>query len=296
MKSITPRVLPTVFRADTVFVEPITTTGHQLELYVDSAGGDWIYQSTADEIGAAVITVAGETTWGSVELPPFRDEAWIPPPLPDQHIQVNPDAPDRDELRPPVGRSGMLGHRWFADRIWEIDYPRERMLLHESLPVTGGVGVPLAFAKRDGVQPWNFARVQVVVDDQTIDLLFDTGAHTRLSDVAVQIGEPGSVIATSFIIDSIAARWAGQHPDWPVVLTAEAGSGVSMIRAPSVRIGGHETGPVWFTQRADANFLEYMSQWTDHPVVGAVGGNAFRNWRMLIDYPAARLHLCSGPQ
>lgn len=34
-----------------------------------------------------------------------------------------------------------------------------------------------------------------------------------------------------------------------------------------------------------------MSQWMDHPVVGAIGGNAFRRYRLIVDYPAAKLHI-----
>jgi len=291
MKPTTPRLLPTVFRADTVFVEPITADGHRLEFYVDSAGGDWIYQSATDEIGAAVVRAADETIWGSAELPSFHDKAWIPPPQPNNRIQVNPDTRDHDELGPPVGRSGMLGQRWFGDRIWEIDYLRERMLLHATLPPIAATNVPIGFLERDGVRLCHFGRVQVVINDAITDMLFDTGAHTRLSDAASQVGEPGSVIATSFIIESLATQWTAQHPEWPVVPNAEAGGMATMICVPNVWIGDQQVGPVWFTQRPDANFLEYMSQWTDQPVVGAIGGNAFHGSRLVIDYPAARLHL-----
>lgn len=186
----------------------------------------------------------------------------------------------------------MLGQRWFGGRVWEIDYPRERMLVHAVYPSIDGTSVlPLAFAERDGVRLSHFGRLQVMIDGSTLDVLFDTGAHTRLSEVATRAGAAGSVTATSFIIESIAQRWAAKHPDWPVISGAEAGSGATMIQVPTVEIGEVSTGPVWFTYRPDVNLLEHMSQWMDQPVVGAIGGNTFRSHRLVIDYPAAELHI-----
>lgn len=286
-----PRLLPTDFQAATVFLRTCTTDGHELEFYLDSGGGDWIYRSTADEIRAIIRSAADEHTWASAQLPPLRPETWIPPPQPDGVLLLNPDGPDPDPRHPPLGRSGMLGQRWFADRIWEIDYPRKRMLLHSTIPPTSSTRVPLGFPERNGTRLCHFGRVQVVIDGETLDMLLDTGAHTRLGDGADQIGAPGSVTATSFIITSTLQRWSARHPDWQVAQRAEAGSGATMIRVPSVRIGDVDTGPVWFTERADANFTEYMSQWMDRPVVGAVGGNAFTAFRLVIDYPTAQLHI-----
>ncbi len=291
MESTEPRLLPAEFHRDTVFVYPTTMRGHRLELYVDSAGGDWIYTSTADAIGARHIVAATDTVWGSAELPPLRPEAWIPPPQPDGVILLNPDGPDPGDVRPPVGASGMLGQRWFAERVWEIDYPQERVLVHAVSPSIGGTCVPLAFQEREGVRLCHFGRMQVMIDGTPLDMLFDTGAHTRLSGAAGRVGVVGSVTATSFIIESIADGWAAAHPDWPVVRGAEAGSGAAMIRVPAVQIGEVRTGPIWFTCRPDVNLLEHMSQWMDRPVVGAIGGNAFRRYRLIVDYPAAKLHI-----
>jgi len=135
--------------------------------------------------------------------------------------------------------------------------------------------------------------LQVTVDDEILDVLFDTGAHTRLTPraAAAAIGAAGSVVATSFIIETVAKRWRDRHPDWPVVHGGEAGSEAVMIRAESVLIGAVDVGPVWFTQRADRNFLEHMSQWMDKPVVGAIGGNALHQLRLLVDYAGSLLHL-----
>lgn len=231
----------------------------------------------------------------SVPLPVFRDDAWIPAPSHDGTVSLNPDPPEPVGDRPGFGRSGLLGRRWHGGRVWEIDYPQKRFLLHAVPPAESWTTTaPLGFRERNGERLFHFPRVQVSVDGEILDVLFDTGAHTRLSSAAAAaaaVGAAGSVIATSFIIETVAQRWRDRHPDWPVVQGGEAGSEATMIRAASVLIGGVDVGPVWFTQRADANFLEHMSQWMDKPVVGAIGGNAFHRLRLLVDYPGALLHL-----
>ncbi|EQD64859.1 hypothetical protein B1B_06571, partial [mine drainage metagenome] len=61
----------------------------------------------------------------------------------------------------------------------------------------------------------------------------------------------------------------------------------AMIEVLRLRIAGCTVGPVWFTERPDANFLRMMSSMTRGPVDGSLGGNALRGLRMTIDYPRA---------
>ena len=46
------------------------------------------------------------------------------------------------------------------------------------------------------------------------------------------------------------------------------------IEVSRIVVGGYTVGPVWFTRRADKNFHEYMSQWMDKRIEGALGGVA----------------------
>lgn len=50
-----------------------------------------------------------------------------------------------------------------------------------------------------------------------------------------------------------------------------------MMQVPSVEVGGVQTGAVWFTERPDNNFVNYMSAMTGAPVEGSAGGNMFRD-------------------
>jgi hypothetical protein len=44
---------------------------------------------------------------------------------------------------------------------------------------------------------------------------------------------------------------------------------------------------VWFTERPDKNFRQFMAQMMDKPPEGAIGGNVFDRFRMTLDYPHA---------
>jgi len=61
-----------------------------------------------------------------------------------------------------------------------------------------------------------------------------------------------------------------------------------MIEVPALTVAGFTVGPVWFTARPDRAFTEYMSQWMDRRVVGALGGSALQYFRVTVDYPNRR--------
>ena len=46
-------------------------------------------------------------------------------------------------------------------------------------------------------------------------------------------------------------------------------------------------GPVWFTRRPDPSFHQFMSQYMDKQVEGALGGSALKFFRVTVDYPNA---------
>jgi len=60
---------------------------------------------------------------------------------------------------------------------------------------------------------------------------------------------------------------------------------MTLIQVANVRVAGHDTGPAWFATRPDGNFHNYMSQWMDKRVEGALGGSALQSFRITVDYP-----------
>ena len=158
----------------------------------------------------------------------------------------------------------------------------------------GATTVPLGFrTDSTGKRVLSFPRIIAVVDGDTLQLLFDTGATGFLSPQAVAaLGDSApSVRATSFITSEVLTRWRQRHPDWRVLDNADQTiPGMRMIEVPRITVAGSTVGPVWFTERPDRNFHEFMSQFMDRRVDGALGGNAFRFFRITVDYPAAVAH------
>lgn len=284
--------IPTRYAEDRWVVRPVTEAGDTLDLFTDSGGGFVFVVRERLPKGAPVTFDrrgdTGDSLW-SAPWPAFRDGAGIPTPLhgPKGTVSTAPEAWFRKTIGGVTGaRDGFLGNGWHAGRIWVYDYPaRTLRLLPAGTPPAplGGATVPLGF--KDGEGP-RFPRVRVAVDGDSLDLLLDTGASTRLTDsalAAVGDGRPASRGA-SFIARSVFDRWRARHPDWRVVARAESFGGADMIEVPEISVGGVAAGPVWFTARPDRNFHEWMSGMMDRRIEGALGGSGLRYYRVTVDY------------
>lgn len=290
-----PLALPVRYEEHRFYVQLITTDGVMLNLYTDTGGGFFIYREAAERLRLTVVNIGGEgkNAFYVTSLPTFRAGSSIPPPLSRQgRIPVfTPSAGERESAS--FIYDGMLGQDWFGGRVWTFDYPRRRLLLRAPGDVPRQKPqhrVNLGFKTDDGGQrALNFPRIQVVIDGETLELLFDTGARTLLSDTAIAtLRDRGAAErATSFITASTFEKWRKRHPDWRVIARAEKTTGEEMIEVPSITIAGYTVGPVWFTRRADKNFHEFMSKFMDRRVEGALGGNALRHFRVTVDYPNA---------
>jgi hypothetical protein len=278
------------------------TAGGTLTLFTDTGGGLFILQDAVKRLHLTTTQVEAE------EGRP-REVALLPPFV----LGAGGTAVDVFNVRLPVRTpstakdfdeaDGMLGQAWFKGRVWTFDYPGRRLWLRApgDLPLHDPAhAVSLGFPTSGGGQrESNFPRIQIKVDGETIDLLFDTGATISLSEdalLALHDGHP-AVRATSFIIRSIFERWRQRHPDWRVIDRAdELSGGEPLIEVPTIEVAGFSVGPVWFTRRADANFKKWLSQWTDKQVEGALGGSALRYFRVTVDYPnaAAVFELAGG--
>jgi hypothetical protein len=284
--------LPASFIADRIFVKLALESGDTLDLYTDTGGGLFVLREVAKRLGWQ------DTT--SVDLHDVAIDSFFPVPLGSQDERI-------PIVDPPANRAlefqGMLGQAWFADRVWTFDYASRKLLLRPEAfqPERGSQSVALGFqTDSTGKRAVSFPRISVIVDNDTLQLLFDTGATGALSPAAMQvIGDTlPAVRATSFITTEVFRRWRERHPDWRVIPDAdETVPAMAMIEVPEIDIAGFRVGPVWFTERPDPNFHQFMSQWMDRRVDGALGGNAFRFFRVTLDYPAAVAHFVpvAGP-
>lgn len=292
------QVIPADFDENRVLVRPVTAAGDTLVFYTDTGGGmNMLYAPAADRLGVEGIPVVlGTDTMLTAAWPAWRQGAGIPAPRDTAgpsggRLVIMPFGPEAARIQDSTD-AGFLGRLWFADRVWTFDYPGRRLLLGS--PVSARHAEParrvaLGFQLDSaGHRTTHFPRIQVEIDGDALDLLLDTGATTNLTDSALAvIGDSRPARrASSFISSAVFDRWRAGNPHWRVIERA-TGAGADLIEVPRVTIAGYDVGPVWFERRDVGTFEDYMSRWMDQPIVGALGGNALRFFRLTIDYPNA---------
>lgn len=289
MVAVGARPLPTLVQGDRLFAVPVTENGDTLMLAVETGNGtSMIYAAAAERMRLELepLISGADTAW-LVHLPPLSAETDIPP------LVEMPDVGSRFFVFPADadGEDGFLGQSWLAGRTWIFDYPDERMWLVPpgALPRDGPGRVELGFlTDAVGRRVLNVPRVRVLIAGDSLDLVLDTGASAVLTNSALAaLGGGAQLRGASFITLSTLQRWSAEHPDWTVVENADARTEMPMIRVPSVAIGSQSTGPVWFIAASDERFAARASRLTDRPVVGALGGNALRNFSVTLDYENA---------
>lgn len=292
--------LPARFEADRVYLQARSPAGETLRLYTDTGGGLFLKQAAVERLTLPQETLADAAARAQLgerarvtRLPDFALAAGIPPPPADDgRLMVLPRDMAGAQLPGTSADDGMLGQAWFAGGIWTWDYPG-RIFRREDRgwkPAGDLQRIPLGFkTDESGARLAAFPRMQIEIDGRRLSLLLDTGAMTVLTPQALAALDDGGrpERATSMIVDEIFQAWRKAHPDWRVIEQAQAGTGSDMIEVPEVIIAGQRIGPVWFTQRDNRNFHDFMSSFMDARVDGALGGNAFRHFVMTVDYPAA---------
>jgi hypothetical protein len=288
------RALSAEFRNDRVFLVARSNGQPVLTFFTDTGGG-WsaISTSAATRLGLGQIGSieneegSGPPRYSLVGFPAVLEDIGAPQPRKDPWLKGGLVVID-DRL---LFADGVLGSRWFADHVWEIDY------VAKSFKLLSGVGakdashrVPLEFRRgSDGKRDLDFPRVTVAIDGESIDMLLDTGATAKLTSTsAARFNLPiETQVATGFIVKTIFDKWVAKHPDWSVIPAADGTSNAPMIEVPTVTIAGLTAGPVWFTQRRDKDLHDFMSPMMDKTIEGALGGSALKYFRMTLDYPAA---------
>lgn len=292
--------VPAQFVHDQIWLTP-KVEGRELRFFTDTGGG-WnaIAKDVVQELGLVVenVDVDGETA-ALVDYPPF-DAGHGLPAAPDHFMQGRLMVTEASRF---IGnRDGFLGGRWFADGIWDFDYPRQRLAkLERHAPAKNAVSVPLGFqVNAEGERSTHFPSIAVQVDGEVLDMLFDTGATATLTDTSGPAFDlpAGTHIGTSFIEKEKFERWVRRHPDWRVLEQADAKGGQQrrMIEVPEIVVAGLRAGPVWFAEQPPGAFQKYMAQWMDRPVWGAIGGSGLKHFRIVVDYPGAEAWFEARPK
>ena len=314
------RPVPADFVGNRVFVRWAAPGNQSLRFYTDTGGGVLsIFPEAVQRLSLPVDTL--NWTHGAdhgiamrVHIPIALNEALVPP-VPSAlsvGFRLTPKASTtvlllvENDGSPPEDETGYewdgrLGSAWFADRVWTIDYPNRRIYFDGTksvAPTDPSCWVPLGFqTDSTGHRTNSFPRITARIDGEDIQFLLDTGARTELTDSAWRIvgsHEPQHR-ATSFITTQRFEQWHKKHPEWLIVPDAEKPGGAAMMRVPTIEVGGQQIGPVWFTERPDRSFRDFMSQYMDQPIEGALGGSAWRYVTLVLDYPGAKAALLTSP-
>jgi hypothetical protein len=285
-------VLPIQYDQDRFFVVPVLTGGDELRLLTDTGGGILIFDDAAVRLKLSVSGVTLADYKGmAAKFPEFEPGKGIPAPRTEG--DVIPIAPGPVRMRLSwltKDTDGILGQSWFGDRVWTLDYPGRKLTFHTEGKAASSEQahrMGLEFRKnKEGQRAINYPRVEISVAGKTLDVLLATGSSVAITADALKVIDEGgpAIRAASFISTFMFDEWKKNHPEWRIVLNAEEGSGESMIMVPELTIAGHVVRDIWFTERPDNNFI---SDFTDKPVVGSIGGNVLKGFRVVLDYPRA---------
>lgn len=294
----TRQQIPTVYEAGHFYAVPETVDHQRLRLLVDTGGAGGSGWLVVDA-GAVrrlklptVICSLGAARFDVIQSIPFRSGHSLP------DTSATPCG-SAALVSLTIGHSthgadGVLGAGYLPDHVWTFDYP-QRQIWEEARgwrPTADMHRADLGFPRNMAGKPVSgFPRITIHVDGKALDMLLDTGATaqpTTAGEQASHIPIKNGIGVTSYITASLLERWHHQHPCWRIVDYGDSLLGhARLIEVPQIEIAGLKTGPVWFTERPDANFHDGMSRYMDRRVEGSLGANVYGYWVMTLDYPRA---------
>jgi hypothetical protein len=149
-----------------------------------------------------------------------------------------------------------------------LDYPRQQLSIGipGSLPHEGEM-LPCPYIASSG-----HPLVNLRIDGTSYGFLLDTGSQITL------------------IREDLLQKWSKEHPAWPhstgAVGPANEGpdTDVVLLRIPIVQVGSFRVNSVVAASRSNETYSA-TSYETPAAIVGALGGNVLRQFRVEIDYP-----------
>lgn len=270
--------------------------------YTDSGGGlyPFVYRPTAEKLNMKIEKTVHDE---GIDI----GFATFPANFEKQNIPTSPEwkgnvkvftAKENGEDEPSqikffVG-DGFFGATLFAaGKIWRFNYPSQELWYCDSLPeVKGFTEMNIYFKGKDSARDTHQPRMEIEVSGTKLPMLFDTGATSFYSPEAVkQLQLKNRINPSSFIRESVARNWIKLNPTWRVIEKGDKfGGGSLLVEVPKVKVAGMEVGPVWFASRKDEVYDWYSKNMMDSHINGAVGGNVFKNFEIIADYPKAKLH------
>jgi predicted aspartyl protease len=181
-------------------------------------------------------------------------------------------------LMPGVAVEGLLPGRVLKRYHVIFDYPGHRFTLAQPNTLKPrGVGLASPIHPRSG-----FPRLEAMIGGKTYGFLLDTGASFTM------------------ISAELLGKWATDHTDWPHVTGAVGAANMglgpmeasaTMMRLPQFNFTSLQLENVAVVSRPKGTFEKYMSEMMTDPIVGAIGGNVWRAFRVEIDYANGATYL-----
>jgi len=152
-----------------------------------------------------------------------------------------------------------------------FDYPGGKFTLAKPGALKPrGVRIATLVEQRSG-----FPRLEVQIAGQSFGFLLDTGASfTMISREQIE-------------------TWIKAHPEWPNAVGAAGAANMGlgkmeadglMLGLPQVELGPFQLKAGAAISRPKGTFEKYMSGMMTQPIIGAIGGNVLRAFRIEIDY------------
>jgi hypothetical protein len=170
-----------------------------------------------------------------------------------------------------------------------FDYARQTLTIAKPKTLEGkGDGIPCRVNEKTGL-----VSITAEIGGQSYAIAVDTGS------------------AYSWVNDTVAQQWTTAHPDWKRGIGAvgeanmQAGSDnaearAEILRLPEIRLGSlklRQIGmlgiaprvppvpPVPGESKVTGNFFDWYSKKAPEPVIGWLGGNVLKGFRVMIDFP-----------
>jgi hypothetical protein len=151
---------------------------------------------------------------------------------------------------------------------------------------------------RPGVLQPKGVRVPCRVNAETGLFMIEVSVDGRPVPLGVDTGSSGT-----WVSDSLTTSWRATHPDWPQAIGA-AGStnffgfpfevGGALIRLPEVAVGSLRARDVAVLGLPQGLF-DWYSKKSAGPVLGFIGANVLRGFRLEVDFPNQTTYWTIGP-
>ncbi|HSN18334.1 MAG TPA: aspartyl protease family protein [Gammaproteobacteria bacterium] len=202
-------------------------------------------------------------------------------------VQLQQDAKAFEVLSNATGLQGTDAEAAIPVRLLRgydvvFDYPAGTFSLGASGGKHAGTELPVHFGEN------GMPTVTVTVDGKPYGMLLDTG---------------GTCVMLS---DEVAAAWLHAHKDWrslegaygfgDMLLGAKFETRLKMLDVPALHWGPFQLEHVVAVSRPGGVYETNMSKIAGADIVGSLGGNVFRHFRIDIDYPAGKLYLAEDPR